>query len=504
LKPTTRRELIAAASVAGAMAAVPPAWAARLLSTRVGMGPGSFHDGVASGEPSATAVTFWSRLDTTHLRSGARLIVAKDEGLRNTVAHTVVPTGSSINGTLKARIGGLKPSTEYFYAWESGTHHSPVGRTRTFPHPTSRQPLRIGFSSCQHYTYGYFSAHTAAAADDLDIYAFLGDYIYDRGRAPHPAEPRQDTSSSTDLRSYRRKYARYRSDSGLRELHRVQPIIHVWDDHEVENNYSDGRTLVEPLQRAAAYRASFEWMPRMALPSDRFRIYKRIPMGLTADLFMLDERQYRTVDSGGQPGQILGEAQMRWLIDGLKASKARWKVIVQQVTVAPMDFGNGESQDSWGGYDSSRTRLLGEIERAGIQNVVFLTGDAHVFMLNLLASDHEAFRSDPQHPAAAIEYVGGSVTSPGGARDEASVQSRNPWNREFNSEQHGYAHMAADSTQLVTEYRRSDIGSPQGATSPFERFTQPSGTNTVSRESIPAPVPPPPPPDPESPGAART
>ncbi len=499
MRPTTRRELIGAASVAGAMAAVPPAWAARLLSTRVGVGPGRFDDGVASGEPSATAVTFWSRLNTARPRSGARLIVAKDEGMRRTVAHAVVPTGSSINGTLKARIGGLKPATEYFYAWESGNHHSPVGRTRTFPHPTSRRPLRIGFSSCQHYTYGYFSAHTAAAADDLDIYAFLGDYIYDRGRSPHPDEPRQDTGSTTDLRSYRRKYRLYRTDRGLRELHRLQPIVHVWDDHELENNYSDGRTVVEPLQRAAAYRASFEWMPRMVFPSDRFRIYKRIPMGLTTDLFLLDERQYRTQDASGKPAKILGDGQMRWLIQGLKASRARWKLIVQQVTVAPMNFGSGVSNDSWGGYANSRTELLGAIERAGVENVVFLTGDAHVFMLNLLASDQEAYRSDPNHRAAAVEYVGGSVTSPGGSRSEADVQSRNPWNREFNSEQHGYAYMAADETQLVTEYRRSDIGSPRGATSPFERFTQPTGTNAVSRESIPVPVPPPPPPGPESP-----
>ena len=182
--------------------------------------------------------------------------------------------------------------------------------------------------------------------------------------------------------------------------------------------------------------------------------------------------------------------------------EARWKVIANQVTVAPMDFGNGPSADSWGGYVDSRDHLLGEIERAGVQNVVFLTGDAHVFMVNLLASDEEAFRSDPQHHPAAVEYVGGSVTSPGGQRSEADVQSMNPWNRQFNSEQHGYAYMAADESQLVTEYRRSNIASPRGATTAFERFTQPTGVNNVTRESIPAPIPPPPPPGPE-PSTAR-
>ena len=61
---------------------------------------------------------------------------------------------------------------------------------------------------------------------------------------------------------------------------------------------------------------------------------------------------------------------------------------------------------------------------------MFVTGDAHVFMTNLLASDPEVFRSDPSHHPAAVEYVGGSVTTPGGDRVETEVQARNPWNRD--------------------------------------------------------------------------
>jgi alkaline phosphatase D len=491
VRRTTRRELIGAAAAGATVAAVPPAWARQLLSSRAGVGPGRFLDGVATGEPGPTAVTFWSKLTTSRPRSGARLIVARDEDMRRVVATAVVPTGRGIDGTLKARIGGLKPGSEYWYAWESGNHHSPVGRTRTRPAPTSHRTLRVGFSSCQHYSYGYFSPHAHAAAEDLDLYVFLGDYIYDISRPRVPEEPRFDPNDGTDLRSYRRKYRLYRTDAGLRELHRLHPAVHIWDDHEVANNYSDGRNAPQPLQRVAAYRAAFEWIPRMVFPQDRYRIYRRMPLSRTADLFLLDERQYRTVDDAGQPVKILGETQMRWLIRGLKESKADWKVIAQQVVVAPMDYGNGERMDSWGGYGDSRQRLLGEIERAGIPNVVFLTGDAHVFMMNLLSAEPQAFAADPAHRPAAIEYVGGSVTSPGTQRVEADVQSRNAWNRQFNSAEHGYAHMELTPSQLVTEYRRSDISNPAGATFPFERFTQPAGTNTVSRETLAPPAPPP-------------
>ena len=111
----TRRELVASIGAAGAVAAVPPAWAKQLLPPRRRIGPGVFQDGVASGEPSQNAITFWSRLETSRPRSGARLVVATDPGLRKIVAHATVPTGRGVNGALKARIGGLRPHTEYYY-----------------------------------------------------------------------------------------------------------------------------------------------------------------------------------------------------------------------------------------------------------------------------------------------------------------------------------------------------------------------------------------------------
>ena len=467
---------------------MPPAWAGRLLSSRAGIGPGKFLDGVASGEPGTTAVTFWSRLATSRPRSGARLIVARNEDMRGVVATAVVPTGRGINGTLKARIGGLKPSSQYFYVWESADDVSPVGRTHTLMPNDSGQALSLGVSSCQHYAFGYFTPHTHAAAQELDLYVFLGDYIYELRRAPVAGEPRQDPINSNDLRSYRAKYRLYRADEGLRELHRLHPAVHIWDDHEVANNYTDNRPAPSPLQRAAAYRAAFEWIPRMVYPRDRFRIYKRIPLGRNADLFLLDERQYRTVDDAGQPVKILGDEQMNWLLAALRASTATWKIIANQVVIAPIDYGQGVGEDNWGGYGDSRLRLLGEIERAGIQNVVFYTGDAHVYMVNLLASDPESFRRDPATRPTAIEYVAGSITTPGRDRSEQEVRDLNPWSRQYNALAHGYAHLAVDAAQLVTEYRRSDLLSPTGATYPFERFVQPVGTNEMTRESVPPPA----------------
>ncbi len=486
MRRSTRRELIVASGASALAASVPPAWG-RLTSTRAGLGQGTFADGVASGEPSSTAVTFWSRLRTDHPRSGARLVVATDEGFNKVVARAVVPTGRGVNNTLKTRIGGLKPHTQYFYLWQSSTDVSDVGRTRTAPPKGSQTPIRMAYSSCQHYGYGYFSAHQNAAAEDLDLYVFLGDYIYEKGTGVAGAL-RTDRIDAVDLDSYRRKYVAYRKDPGLRELHRQQPVVHIWDDHEVFNNYSQNNPPPSVSQRAAGYRASFEWMPRMLYPRERYRLYKKLSFGASVDLFLLDTRQYRTGFGDGLPKHIIDETQFQWLISGLVASKARWKVVAQQVAITADPFGTGESFDQWDGFPADRTRLLSSLESNGVRDVVFLTGDAHVFMCSLLGSDFPAVASDPNRVPAAVEYIGGSVTSPGLIRPEAEARSDAPWLQEYNGADKGYAIFGADNDQLVTEYRSSDLSSSAGATHGLDRFVQPAGTNRVSREVLAPPV----------------
>jgi phosphodiesterase/alkaline phosphatase D-like protein len=485
VRSTTRRELVVAATAGALSASVPPAWG-RLTSRRPGIGRGRFLDGVASGEPSAGAVTFWSRIRTDHPRSGARLVVATDPGLERVVATTVVPTGRGVNWSLKTRIGGLDPHTEYFYQWHSSNSESPVGRTRTAPPKGSQTPVRVAYSSCQFYNAGFFSAHTNAAAEDLDLYVFLGDYVYEHGRITEGAV-RADNIDAVDLATYRRKYLRYRQDPGLRELHRVHPMVHIWDDHEVFNNYSANVPPSSAAQRAAGYRASFEWQPRMVLPSDRFKIYRRRSLGAFVDLFMLDTRQYRQGFGDGQPKHILDETQFQWLIKGLTTSRARWKVVCNQVVVTRDPFGTGESPDQWDGFAADRARLLGALEQAGTRDVIFITGDAHVFLTSLLATDFTAAALNPTRVPAAMEYVGGSVTSPGKIRQEAEARAEAPWIQQYNGRDKGYAIFAADANQLITEYRASDLSSSVGGTRTIERFVQPAGANRLSSRESSAP-----------------
>jgi len=490
----TRRELIAGATVAAGLAAVPPAWARRLLSSTPQLGPGSFADSVASGDPSPTEISLWSRLTTDRPRSGARVVVAKDAGLREVVATAVIPTGAAMDHCLKTRIGGLKPATTYFYAWQSGDDVSPVGRTRTANPADSRERVRVAVNSCQNYDEGFFTGHAHAAAQPLyDLVLFTGDYTYetDGGAGTDRADP----GDSNDLQSYRDKLKLYRGDAGLRELHRLHPCAHIWDDHEVANNYTDNEPAPSALQRTAGYRASFEWLPRMTFPEDRFRIYKPLPLGRDVEVLTLDERQYRTGPGDRQDQSyrpFLGRVQLDWLKDRLRRAQAAgttWKVLANQHPVFPFNGVNlsGAQDDEWEGFQAERRELLSFIRDEAITGVVCVTGDIHIFIAAELSP---GFRTG--EPSVAVDYVCGSITSQGDVAGEPPqadlepfVLAANPHIKQFENRIRGYGALDLTSERLVTEYRTGAIDRPDAPVAPFERFTQLAGEATFSRDSSP-------------------
>jgi phosphodiesterase/alkaline phosphatase D-like protein len=484
---TTRRTLVAGAgSLAAGLVLSTPAHARLVTSTR-GVGPGAFLDGVASGEPAPDAVTLWGRITTERPRTAARLIVASDPDLRTIVATVTVPTAAGVDHTLKARVGGLRPDTHYWYVWQSSDGMSPVGRTKTAPDPASDKTVAIGYSSCQRLTEGFFNAHGDAATQDLDLYAFLGDYTYEYQRA-REAGGASDELTTNDLASYRAKLRFYRTDPHLRELHRLHPTVHVWDDHEVENDYGDGEPTPSAMQRASGYRASFEWHPRLSVPGDRYRLYRNWRLGKHAELLMLDQRQYRTV---GAPGQtILGRPQMDWVKSGLSRSGASWKFLGNPTMIAPLGLngpagGVSFNPDQWDGYPAERDELLGHIGTAGITDAVFLTGDIHIFFANELPIDSKPLSGSR---VVATEYVGGSVTSEGvpatiEAIGNGAIQAINPQFRYVQGAMHGWAVLRAGAQELRVDYRASDITTQGAPSDTIASFVQARGANRFDQMS---------------------
>jgi alkaline phosphatase D len=503
--PFSRRAFVAGAGALGAVTIFSPQALAQELSRRKRRAPtlrgGTFKEGVLSGDPTPKGITLWTRVAGVEGRGSVELEVARDRGFRKVVARELIPTSGRIDHAVKARVGGLDPHEQYFYRFSTKSRNSPVGRFRTALPADSRQPVRFAFFSCQDYTFGYYNAHALLAREDVDFVVNLGDYIY--AEAYHNAGSqsggvRTDPIGVADsLADYRAKYALYRSDRNLRRVHAKFPMISIWDDHEVIDNYAGGAPgngevppLAESLQRAA-YRAYFESMPTYAGPPRRgSRIYKAMRFGRNVDLVLLDQRQYRGDQPCGdkqlgaacpeleQPRDFLGRRQMNFVKRRLDRTPAVWKLLASQTMAMKTIYPGGQyiGFDAWQGYPGERRELLQFIKSKNIRDVAFLTGDIHTF----IAGDVRI--NDNDKVPVATEFVGGSITSQGlgegggglvpGAdpRNPKTPQaiidllrSQNPWVKDAEFDHHGYALVTASRSALSVRFRRTAGTKTRGA-----------------------------------------
>jgi hypothetical protein len=85
---------------------------------------------------------------------------------------------------------------------------------------------------------------------------------------------------------------------------------------------------------------------------------------------------------------MLGETQHQWLVDGVHASTATFKLIF---TTVPLDFATGD--DAWHEFTTERDRLFDEL--VGVPGIVFFSGDQHFFAAHRHAHGIREFQVGP-------------------------------------------------------------------------------------------------------------
>ncbi|MGD9749856.1 MAG: alkaline phosphatase [Acidimicrobiia bacterium] len=381
-----------------------------------GLAGDPFRLGVASGDPAADGVVLWTRLAPDPLADDAGLgpladadvelawDVATDDTFSTLAASGVVPAPAAHGHSVHVEVSGLQPDAWYRYRFRLGAWTSAVGRTRTAPAPDAEPAaLVLAACSCQHWEHGTYVAHRHLAAEGVDVVLWLGDFIYEGGRGSATVRDHPE-DEAVDLAGYRRRYALYRSDADLQAAQAAAPWIVVWDDHEVQNNYAaavpaDGADPAAfDARRAQAYQAWWENQPvRLAPPvGSDYHVYRDLAWGRLARFLMLDGRSARSpqecegavgdaCDALAEPSRtMLGDAQEQWVTDAFaRAAQAgtTWTVLGNQTVLADLTVPVGRRPttlfDQWDGYPEARRRLLTAARRAGVANLVALTGDLH-------------------------------------------------------------------------------------------------------------------------------
>jgi alkaline phosphatase D len=442
--------------------------------------------GVASGDPTPDGFVLWTRLAPAPLEGGGMphenvevaWQVTTDEAMTKVVVEGTTVATPDLAHSIHVEVPGLEPDRWYFYRFKAAGEISPVGRARTMPAAgTTPDRLRFAFASCQHFESGLFTAYRHAATEGLDLIAHLGDYIYEG--AGNAKRMRTHVGPLLDqLEDYRNRHAQYKTDEHLQLAHAHCPWIVTFDDHEIANNFANDipdrkQETTEGLlrKRTNGFQAYFEHMPLRAaqLPSGPdIQMYRRLAFGDLVEFSVLDTRQYRTDqpcgDGNRQPceetfdpnGTIMGEAQERWLYEGMNASRAVWNTVAQQVMMGRVDRAPGDvmaySMDQWPGYEANRQRLLKFFAERPKLNPIVLTGDIHSNWANNLQINEQ----NPDDAVVATEFVGTSIASGGdGAelpKNGKAVLSENPFVKFFNTER-GYVVCDVTPTQWKTHYR---------------------------------------------------
>lgn len=399
--------------------------------------------GVASGAPRTDGMVLWTRLAPDPLavdgHGGAPLAnitvswqVASDEEFADVVASGNALAQPGLAHAVHPRVTGLTAATVYFYRFTAGQWQSPTGRFRTLPVPgAGDDAFSFALASCQAWYHGHFTAYKHMLAEpDLDLVVFVGDYIYEYAitagtggnlwREGVEVGPEHGHETET-LRDYRLRYSLFKSDPHLQAIHARVPMINVWDDHEVENNYVGGGSAyglsdeVFAHRIAVAYRAFYENLPLdlVAKPDGpQADITSGFDVGSLARFSLLDTRQFRDprpedIDDPAfdDPERtMLGAQQEAWVGERLAQSSTTWNLLVNGVTVAAI---TEDRRDQWDGFPAARQRLLDAMSQAS--NPVVLTGDIHKNVAIELRRD---FASD-EDTNVGVELICTSIASDG-------------------------------------------------------------------------------------------
>ncbi len=456
-RPLSRRALlrvpaaVGLGALAGGLAGERPrpraAGAAPTFQRSAATRPG-FPSGIASGDATDDSAIIWSRTDRAarvYVEWSTTSSFANPRRVRGPLA---LPT---TDYTARIDLRELPANQDIFYrvtfvdvADTENVSEPQSGHLRTAP-GAARRDISFawgGDTAGQGWgiypDWGGMRIYETMRRMQPDFFIHSGDNIYADG----PIVPRVNLSSeitladgrtsrvwrnltlpgiekvAETLEEYRTRYRYNALDANWRRFHADTPAWIQWDDHEVTNNWWPGLLLSEEVAfnrgyterridvlTANATAAFFEYSPIRPTPSEPERVYRSFRYGPDLEVFIVDERSYRGRNTRNlQPAPdadtvFLGRAQMDWLKNGLRQSRATWKIIASDMPVGLFvadTFGSEAWANDDPGPPAGRELELAEIltflRENALQNVVWITADVHYAASHLYEPSTGVFR----------------------------------------------------------------------------------------------------------------
>jgi hypothetical protein len=338
--------------------------------------------------PTSVRVTARTRADA----SDVRLVLSRTRDLESadeTPARAATGTNDHVV-TWKAE--GLRSSTRYHYGIEvddvlSGWR----GTFRTFPEDREGFTFVVGADARTGSSGRVFDA---IRRHDPLLYLNVGDFFY-------------GDVDTNDPDRYLAQYDANLTAPAQAALYRRVPIAYTWGDHDYAANDADRRAPGRPAA-LDVYRRVVPHYP-LAGGADG-PIYQAFTVG-GVRFVLTDNRSQRDTDA--TPPTMLGSDQLRLLRDELRDA-GRHDVLVW-ANADPWVDGPAAGKDTWGGFPEERRRIADMIARYDVDNLLMVSGDAHMLAYDDGSHTDYAEQGDAAFPllhAAALDRKPGVKGGP--------------------------------------------------------------------------------------------
>lgn len=323
------------------------------------------------GAVSSSTISIWVRINGEY---DCKVAYDTDPEFDSPLYTETVKSSSKADYSAVITLENLKPNTRYYYkvlveGTEQNFRDIPDFYANTAPNEGANEDFRLAFGSCTKYREDRIQPiWEQALVMRPDLLFRLGDNVY---------------SDNLDTDFLKEQYRRQRNVATLQPVLHTIPQLAIWDDHDYGLNDSDRRNLVKD-QTLPIFKSY--WANPSYGETDNPGVYFKYQYA-NVDFFFLDGRYYRDPNNGPErPDRtMLGKKQLQWLEEGLKNSRALFKVLISASgwTKGRSDV-SVKANDSWSSFMRERNALFDFIKDNNIPGVVLLSGDTHVGELNAI------------------------------------------------------------------------------------------------------------------------
>lgn len=368
-----------------------------------------------------TRLTATADLDRSGDMPGANGVVSfswsENANLSNASHTAFIPASAHHDFIARAELSKLKPNTRYYYRARYGPDENSIqpGPICSFKtHPGAQVDTEVNFivGSCMNYIKfmhgkaGNAGPAITATAEDkrLGFPAFVTmkslqpDFFVGTGDIVYYDNPYRVAETVAELRKCWHEQFRF-----PRMIDFFQDVPAYWskDDHDFRYNDSDNATDRLPLP-PTGIELFREQLPIVNMHDPITPTYRTYRVSQDLQIWITEGRDYRSpnkMEDG--PGKTLwGLEQRVWLQRTLKASDAKWKLLITPTPMVGPDLADSPDADrpaktdnhaSLNGFRHEADAFFDWLKINRIENFMTICGDRHWQYHSIHPSGHEEF-----------------------------------------------------------------------------------------------------------------